>query len=440
MITRRTKLQLLVFAIITLLGVSFVGARYAQLDRLVVDRSYNVTVDLADSGGSFTGSLVAYRGVKIGQVGELTLTERGVEAELVIEDTYDDIPADTTAVVGNRSALGEQYIELQPQTDEEPFLADGDVIPEERTSTPLPVETLLSNVSTTVGSVDDDDLRTVVSELGDAFAGTGPDLQQIIDTGNSFIETADDNFATTANLIENANTVLSTQLDNQENIRSFATDLSLFSGTLAGADDDLRRVIDTGGATANQLRTFLEDNDVALGRLLDNLVTTGEIVVRRLPNIQQFLVLYPYVVSGSFTVVTQDPRDGLKDAHFGLVLTSEPQFCTQGYKLADRPITSPFPPTERQRDPQTERGDIPMEQDARCTLSPEQGNVRGQQNNPPRIVPWDSRPTVASYDRDSGRVRWGSQVGEEPTSSRAPEALGDNAWSWLLMHPLTSTE
>ena len=42
MITRRTKVQLLVFAIITLLGVTYVGARYAQLDRLIVDQSYTV--------------------------------------------------------------------------------------------------------------------------------------------------------------------------------------------------------------------------------------------------------------------------------------------------------------------------------------------------------------------------------------------------------------
>ena len=42
MITRRTKVQLLVFALITLVGVSFVGARYARLDRLVERRDMQV--------------------------------------------------------------------------------------------------------------------------------------------------------------------------------------------------------------------------------------------------------------------------------------------------------------------------------------------------------------------------------------------------------------
>ena len=40
MISRLTKIQLVIFAIVTVLGGAFVGGRYAQIDRLVVDRSF----------------------------------------------------------------------------------------------------------------------------------------------------------------------------------------------------------------------------------------------------------------------------------------------------------------------------------------------------------------------------------------------------------------
>ena len=125
MITRRTKLQLLVFAIITLVGVSFVGARYARLDRLVMDQSYAVVAHFADSGGAFAGAEVSYRGVRVGEVKELVLTDDGVDLVLDIDDEHDDIPADAHALVGNRSAVGEQYVELQPQSDDGPYLEDG---------------------------------------------------------------------------------------------------------------------------------------------------------------------------------------------------------------------------------------------------------------------------------------------------------------------------
>ena len=105
MITRRTKVQLLVFVVITLLGVSFVGARYAKLDQLFYDSTYTVTAHFEDSGGIFAGE-VTYRGVKIGKVERLRLTDQGVDVDLSIDKDFDTIPAATLAVVGNKSAVG----------------------------------------------------------------------------------------------------------------------------------------------------------------------------------------------------------------------------------------------------------------------------------------------------------------------------------------------
>ena len=48
--------------------MSFVGARYARLDRLVVDDSYTVVAHFSESGGIFAGGEVTYRGVRVGQV------------------------------------------------------------------------------------------------------------------------------------------------------------------------------------------------------------------------------------------------------------------------------------------------------------------------------------------------------------------------------------
>ena len=74
---------------------------------------------------------------------------------------------------------------------------------------------------------------------------------------------------------------------------------------------------------ANDLRRFLEENEVDLAELVNNLVTTGEVVVQHLDGIEQVLVLYPYVVEGGFTVAAKSPDTGLYDAHFGLIEQSE---------------------------------------------------------------------------------------------------------------------
>ena len=90
-------------------------------------------------------------------------------------------------------------------------------------------------------------------------------------------------------------------------VSTTARDLALFSGVVADNDAALRALIDNGSATANELRTFLEQNQVDLGSLINNLVTTGETIVKYLPGIRQILVLYPYMVAGGYSVVAKNP-------------------------------------------------------------------------------------------------------------------------------------
>ena len=80
--------------------------------------------------------------------------------------------------MANRSAVGEQYVDLQPRRRGGPYLAERR--PHHRrpnTRTPLHTETLLLNLNRLVESVDKRDLTVVIDELGAAFAGSGPDLQ-----------------------------------------------------------------------------------------------------------------------------------------------------------------------------------------------------------------------------------------------------------------------
>jgi phospholipid/cholesterol/gamma-HCH transport system substrate-binding protein len=424
MITRRTKVQLLVFAIITLLGVSFVGARYARLDRVFYDDTYTVVAQFPDSGGIFAGAEVDYRGVKVGQVHSLVLSDSGVDVHLDIEKDYDQIPADAMAVVANRSAVGEQFVDLQPQSDQAPYLEQDSRIAPEHTEIPISTKTLLTNLSNTVESVDKDALSTTVHELGLAFGGTGKDLQQIIDTGNAFIKDANDNFDTTTALIRDSNTVLKGQADSARYIKNFARDLSLFSGTLAANDPALRKVIDRGSETATQLRTFLEENKVDLGELINELVITGDVVVKHLDGVRQVLILYPYVVEGGFTVVSKSPDTGLYDAHFGMITTNEPPVCHHGYESTD------------QRPPQ-DGSNKPMNVNAHCAEPAAVSNPRGAQHAPRAGANYRA-PVLASYDPDTHKLHWGSKVpdGLDNPGTVAPSDLGEESWTWLFLQPL----
>lgn len=421
MITSRTKKQLIAFVIITLIGVTFVGARYARLDRLFYDSAYTVSAHFAESGGIFAGAEVTYRGVHIGQVEKMKLTDKGVDVLLSVDKSSEKIPKESVALVGNKSAVGEQYVELQPQTDSGPYLKDGSEIATSATEVPVSTTEILTNLSRFVESVPQSDLRTVVAESGAAFKDAGPSIGQIIDTSNSFIETANANFDTTTALIRDSRVVLQTQVDKGSAIRSFTKDLALFSGTVADNDKYLRSLIDNGSATANELRTFLEDNRVNLGQLINNLVTNNEVTVKHLKGIRQLLVLFPYVVAGGFTVLAKNDQ-GRYDSRFGLIVTEEGKVCEKGYEGTDR------------RSPRN-RGDRPMKTNVGCA---DGGTTfRSAEKSPSNRAGATYRSPVATYDAKTGDVTWADQ----DTSAKvvydggAAQLFGADSWKWMLLAP-----
>ncbi|MGW3623045.1 MCE family protein [Streptomyces sp. NPDC000880] len=425
MITRSVKTQLVAFAAVTAVGVSYVGSQYTGLSEAVFDRGYTVRADFAASGGIFKGAEVTYRGVPVGRVGELRLTgSDGVSVALDIEDEQ-QIPADTLAVVAHRSAVGEQYVDLQPRVTGGPYLRDGSTIARGDTRVPLPSTDLVLSVDRLVKSVGKDDLRITVDELGKAFAGTGPHLSRLVDSGNLLVESASDSLPQTIALIEDSRKALKTQADKGSAIKSFSRDLADLTAELKSSDGDIRRLTGAGAPAANELNSLLKANRTHLPVLLGNLISGGQVTVARLPGVEQALVTFPVVVAGSFTVI---PGDGT--THFGMVVNAdEPPACRQGYG------------TQR-RDP-ADTSERPANTDARCTAPRgSETSVRGAQNAPGSsgsaaaggadpaafITPYDPETGTAAGP-DGSLVEIGSTGGEQ-------NVFGKDSWQWLLVGPM----
>ncbi|MGF0175861.1 MCE family protein [Streptomyces sp. Marseille-Q5077] len=411
MITRTVKAQLLAFTTITAVGVSYVGAEYTGLVDEVLDRGYTVQADFTGSGGIFPGAEVTYRGVPVGRVGALHLTGTdGVSVVLDIEDGAPRIPADTFAVVANRSAVGEQYVDLQPRNSHGPYLLDGSTIPRERTRVPLPTTDLILSLDRLVNSVGKGDLQVTVDELGKAFAGTGPNLSRLVDSGNELVESASEALPETIALIEDSRKVLKTQADQGSSIKSFASDLATLTAQLKASDGDLRKLIGNARPAAQEVNSLLKSVSPRLSILLANLISGGQVTMARLPGVEQALVTFPVMVAGSYTVI---PGDGT--THFGLVVNADdPPACTQGYGTARRDPA----------DTSTRKANT----NARCTLPQgSESSVRGAQNAP-YVTPYDPE-TGTTAGPDGRAVEIGSKGGQQAV-------FGKESWQWLLVGPM----
>ena len=324
MITTTTKIQLLIFAIVTVIGAAIVGGRYAEIDRLVVDRTYPVNVELKDSGGIFAGAEVTYRGVVVGKVGSMEYTPGGVRAVLNIEKDAPSMSQDTVAVVANKSAIGEQFMDLQPRTNRGPYLRAGSTIPTSNTVVPLDATRLLIDVGAFVDSVDTKSLQTVVNELGLAFAAYGEDLAVIIESFESFIKQATQSFPETQSLIRGSRTVLETLVDKRGQFADFTENFNDLTDTLVEEDDSVRDLLDDGPEATKVVREVVDENSDNLVSLFHSLADVTATFDKRWKSLEVLTILFMAQVDGGFAAVipsTDPKRAGLFDGRIPVVFT-----------------------------------------------------------------------------------------------------------------------
>ncbi|WP_327371389.1 MlaD family protein [Streptomyces sp. NBC_01217] len=396
MITLAIRLKNIAFLIVAVLVLGYLGVRYADLGHYLGLRSYyTVTVQLPRTGGLYTHSNVSYRGVSVGRVGPIELTDDGVEAELRIEKDAAPIPDGLKAVVANLSAVGEQYVDLRPTRTGGPYLENGSVIDQADTTVPAPVTDVLTSVNDLAGSVDQESLRTVVEEFGAAFEGRGDDLQVLLDTGSDFVQAADDALPVNTRLMVDGETVLRTQAEQGEALKGFASGAKELAAELKGSDTDLRKLIAVAPDATGQISGLLRDIDPSFGVVVANLLTTSEVAVTRQRGLEELLVKLPAVAAAGSSAVDQN------GARFGMSVTFfEPLPCTAGYGS-----------TVYRNGLDTSAGP-PVNTKARCASSPGTGiNVRGSANAPKGgPVPEPAKP--------------GSMLLGPGSADRLPGALG----------------
>lgn len=330
MLMRSTKVQLILFVVITLIGISYVSAEYVGLAKYVTgNNGCTVHADFPDSGGIFTDAEVTYRGVTVGQVGALHLIKNGTRVDLHLNScSSPKIPAaqDVSATVANRSVVGEQYVDIEP-IGRAPSgqLAKHATIPMANNHIPTATQTLLGNLDRLFNSVPLDALRTTISELGTAFDNKGDDLGRLLDATNAFIKMASrsENISATLDLIQRSSTVLQTQLDQRQPLQIWTHNLNLLSQQLKASDPDFRHLLNSGPSDVTTVRDFVSNNATDLGVTLANLATVGDLLVRHLPGLEEVLELYPALAAGGPTTVHD------RTGWLGLVLqsTPDPQDC-----------------------------------------------------------------------------------------------------------------
>lgn len=388
MLTRFIKRQLVIFSLASIIGMTAMAIGYLQVPMLLGIGHITVKLELPRSGGLYTFGNVTYRGVQIGKITDLQVYEaERVEATMSLRASP-RIPEDLIAAVRSVSAVGEQYIDLQPLSQTEPYLADGSVIPASRTRLSAQVGPMLNSVSALVESFPKGRLSDLLDESFAAFNGAGYDLGALLDSASTLSKDLSETGTATRALIDDSVPLLDSQIQSANSLRAWTGNLAGITGQLVDRDPQLRTILDEGPGFADELSHLLTAIQPTIPVLLANLTSNSQIALTYNPSLEQVLVLLPpNIASTQAAQHTRNPT-GLPLGDF-TISVSDPPACTVG-----------FLPPSMWRSPEDDT-DIDTPDGLYCKLPQDSPiAVRGARNYPCIGKPGKRAPTVQICNSD----------------------------------------
>lgn len=345
MLTTLVKRQLVIFSILAVVALVFTSITYARVPKLLGIGTYSVSADFRDVSGLYPSAIVTYRGFDVGTVQEIDLASDGVRVRMDLEHGT-KIPASARAEVHSTSAIGEQYVDLVPDSKGGPFLDDGDSITRDRTTEMLQITPVLEKLDGLLKSVPTEATSNLLDHVDEGLGGSADDLAGIIDDTSDLVDAAQGSVEATTGLVEAASPLLRTQQQLATQTRSYAGSLRMFTRTLAASDSDVRELIGSS-QPVEELTKTVDAVSPELPLLLANTATVSEVLDTYSTSLRSILSIYPALMARLQGVVYDRVKQG--EAHLDIKATfNDPEPCISGdyYRVGERrqPADTSFRP------------------------------------------------------------------------------------------------
>ncbi len=388
MLSRLVRVQLVAFAIVSIIGVAVMVVGYVQAPTLLGVGRITVTMELPAAGGLYRFGNVTYRGVEVGKVVDVRAVDgRRVEATLSLA-TSPRIPANLVARVRSVSAVGEQYVDLQPPSEGPPYLEDGSRIAADQTAIPQPVGPMLDRLNALVSSIPKDRLGPLLDESFTAFNGAGYDIGSLLDSSSRVIGNLNAVAERNRALVDDSVPLLESQAQTADSLRQWARGLAGITDGFASHDPQVRSLLETGPGFAQEVSRLLDQVKPTLPVLLANLTSIGQVFMVYNTSIEQLLVLFPPYLAGIQSVAPANNPTGKPMGDFAVTI-ADPPSCTVGF----------LPPSQWRSPADTTEMDTP--DGLYCKLPQDSPiDVRGARNYPCVEHPGKRAATVQQCDSD----------------------------------------
>jgi phospholipid/cholesterol/gamma-HCH transport system substrate-binding protein len=260
--------------------------------------AYHISAEFTDALDLVPQAAVKVNDVTVGSVEKISLTGFNARVRMAIDRTV-RLPANAIASIGQTSLLGEKYVALSAPTDQpaQGTLADGAVIPLERTSQGAEVEEVLGALGLLLNGGGLAQIKTISEELTKALAGresTAADLLRRLDTFLAGLDAQKADIIHAIDALDRLSTHLAQERTTIANaLHALDPGLTVLAEQrqqLTSALTALSDLSSVGTRVIDSSREATLDTLKSLRPILDQLNRAGD----NLPKALDFLLTYPF--------------------------------------------------------------------------------------------------------------------------------------------------
>lgn len=336
------KRQLTVVALVGVVAV-LLAAGVWQVGKIGTGRT--LTAYFSNASALFEDNAVQMKGVAIGTINRITPEGDKVRVDMTITDPSVKLPAELSAAVVSPSLVTGRNVTLLPAYTGGPELADGAVIPIERTKVPLGVDDLTRTATQLSKALGPDGLNKTgvlndtLNVLGQNLDGNGQAINDTIRNlgalGGTLSGSSDDLFGTVTELQK----FVEMLKNNDSTVREFNERIADVSGVLADQREELGEALASLATALDDVTVFVRDNRAALKSNVDRLTEVTRVLVQQRAALTEILDLAPAALSNLAN--TYDASTGTINTRANINELGQPiiyTICKLADGVADLPV------------------------------------------------------------------------------------------------------
>ncbi|KUI12555.1 mammalian cell entry protein [Mycobacterium lehmannii] len=330
-------------ALAVALAVALVGGAVV-LFRQTVLRPTTITAHFTTATAIYPGDEVRIAGVKVGSIESIKPVGTQAEMRLVVDHGI-RVPAGAKAVIVAQNLVSARYVQLTPAYESGPVMADGAVIPLDRTAVPVEwneVKEQLMRLATDLGPAEGMSTGSVgrfIDSAAGALGGNGDKLRQTLAQLSGVGRILADGSGNIVDTINHLQTFVTALRDSNEQIVQFQDRFATLTSVVDDSRSDLDAALKNLSAVVGETTRFIRGSRDQTAEQIQRLANVTQNLVDNRMALENVLHIAPHSIANAVNMF--DPRTGAASGVFVLNNLSNPVWAFCGMIGALQNVTSP---------------------------------------------------------------------------------------------------